>query len=377
MQRIAFLTTSTFSFGWGGSEQLWSRTAQRMAELGYKVGVYAHYHTDLPRQLTNLRQTRGCEVYTHKITLYRRFAKRILSEPQQAYLGFDVYGWLKRFQPHLAVISQSGNLDGRDWMQACYNLNIPYVTIAQLVDELLWPHPNQIKNYADLSNKALATFFLSKRNLEVTSKQLATNLENARQVYNPFQVDYDAYTPWPQDKSIFRLACIARLGIEHKRQDILLEIMRQPKWRERPVTVTLFGNGIHKESLQKLKELWKLDNVIFGGFSKNIQEVWSKYHGLVLPSHYEGLPLAIVEAMLCSRPCIVTDVGGNSEFIEDGVSGFIAPAATTSIFEKTLERAWECRHEWKQIGENAGRRIRELVPRDPIAYFIDELKSLM
>lgn len=377
MQRIAFLTTSTFSFGWGGSEQLWSGTAQRMAELGYKVGVYAHYHTDLPHQFTNLRQTRECEVYTHKITLYRRFAKRILSEPQQAYLGFDMYGWLKRFQPHLAVISQSGNLDGRDWMQACYNLNIPYVTIAQLVDELLWSNPNQIKNYADLSNKALATFFLSKRNLEVTSKQLATNLENARQVYNPFQVDYDAYTPWPQDKSIFRLACVARLGIEHKRQDILLEIMRQPKWRERPVTVTLFGNGIHKESLQKLKELWKLDNVIFGGFSKNIQEVWSKYHGLVLPSHYEGVPLAIVEAMLCSRPCIVTDVGGNSEFIEDGVSGFIAPAATTSIFEKTLERAWECRHEWKEIGENAGRRIRELVPRDPIAYFIDELKSLM
>lgn len=377
MQRIAFLTTSTFSFGWGGSEQLWSRTAQRMAELGYKVGVYAHYHTDLPHQFINLRQTRGCEVHTHKITLYRRFAKRILSEPQQAYLGFDMYGWLKRFQPHLAVISQSGNLDGRDWMQACYNLNIPYVTIAQLVDELLWPNPNQIKNYADLSNKALATFFLSKRNLEVTSKQLATNLENARQVYNPFQVDYNAYTPWPQDESIFRLACIARLGIEHKRQDILLEIMRQPKWRERSVTVTLFGNGIHKESLQKLKELWKLDNVIFGGFSKNIQEVWSKYHGLVLPSHYEGLPLAVVEAMLCSRPCIVTDVGGNSEFIEDGVSGFIAPAATTSLFEKTLERAWECRHDWKEIGENAGQRIRKLIPCDPVAYFIEELRSFL
>lgn len=380
MQRIAFLTTSTFSFGWGGSEQLWSRTAQRMAELGYKVGVYVHYE-DLPRQITKLSQTQGCEVYTQKITYWRRvrrrLAKKILSEVQQAYLGFDVCGWLKRFQPHLVVISQAGNLDGRDWMEACYNLNIPYVTIAHLVDEILWPHPDQIKNYADLSKKALATFFLSRRNIEVTSKQLATALEKARLIYNPFQVEYDTYTPWPEDESVFRLACVARLGIEHKRQDILLEIMRQPKWRERPVTVTLFGNGNHKDSLQKLKEFWKLDNVVFGGYSNNIQAVWSKHHALVLPSCYEGLPLAVVEAMLCRRPCIVTDVGGNSEFIEDGVSGFIAPAATTSLFEKTLEQAWECRHEWKDIGENAGQRIREVIPHDPVAYFIKELSSLL
>jgi glycosyltransferase involved in cell wall biosynthesis len=380
MQRIGFLTTSTFSFGWGGSEQLWSRTALRMAELGYKVGVYAHY-TDLPQQMLQISQTKGCEVCTHKITpwtrLERSLAKKILSESQQVYFGFDVYGWLKRFQPHLVVISQAGNLDGRDLMFACYNLNIPYVTIAHLVDEFLWPSPNKINNYADLSNKALATFFISKRNIEVTSKQLASNLENARLVYNPYQVDFNTYTPWPEDESGFRLACVARLGIEHKRQDILLEIMRQPKWRERPVTITLFGNGIHQDSLQKLKEFWKLDNVIFGGYSNSIREVWSKHHALVLPSHYEGVPLALVEAMLCRRPCIVTDVGGNSEFIEDGVSGFIASAATTSLFEKTLERAWECRHQWKDIGENAGRRIREVIPPDPIAYFIEQLKSLM
>jgi glycosyltransferase involved in cell wall biosynthesis len=377
MQRIAFLTTNFYFNGWGGSEELWSRTAKRMAELGYRVGVHVYYWQDRVRQITELSKIKGCEVDQYKLTLWRRAAKKLLSEQQQAYIGFDIYGWLKSFQPDLVVISQTGNLNGRELMQACYSLNIPYVTIAQLADEVLWSSPHEIKNSADLFKKALATFFVSRRNIEVTSKQLATNLENAKLIYNPFQVNYDAYIPWPEDESVFRLACVARLGIEHKRQDILLEIMQQPKWRNRPVTVTLFGDGPHKESLQKLKEFWKVDNVIFGGFSKDIQAVWSTHHALVLPSRYEGCPLALLEAMLCSRPCIVTDVGGNAELIEDGVSGFLAPAATTPLFEKTLEQAWERRHEWKHIGENAGLRVREVIPRDPVEYFIEELRSLI
>jgi glycosyltransferase involved in cell wall biosynthesis len=376
MQGIAFLTTNFFFNGWGGSEELWFRTAQRMAELGYKVGVNIYYWKDIPQQIKILNQTQGCEVSQHKVTFWRRTAKKLLSEKQQAYIGFDVYGWLKRFQPELVVISQIGNLDGRDWMQACHSLNIPYVTIAHLADELLWLYPYQTHT-TDLFKKALATFFVSKRSIEVTSKQLATHLENARLIYNPFQVDYDVDIPWPEDESVLRLACVARLGIEHKRQDILLEIMRQPKWRNRPITITLFGNGFHKESLQKLKELWQVHNVLFGGFSQNIQAVWSQHHALILPSQYEGCPLAVVEAMLCDRPCIVTDVGGNSELIQDGVSGFIAPATTVSIVEKTLDLAWERRHEWKDMGKNAGLRIREIIPRDPVAYFIDELRSLI
>lgn len=377
MKRIAFLTTNFFYNKWGGSEELWFQTAQRMAELGYKVGTSVYHFKEVPPQITELSKTQGCEVSQQKLTFWRRAAKKLMSEQQQAFIGLSVYGWLKRFKPDLVVISQMGNLDGRDWMQACYSLNIPYVTIAHLADEFLWSPSDQIKNSADLGKKALATFFVSRRTMEITFKQLATNLENARLIYNPFLVDYDAGISWPKDESVFRLACVARLGIEHKRQDILLEIMRQQKWRDRPVTITLFGNGLHKESLEKLKEFWKVDKVIIGGFSENVQALWSNHHALVLPSAFEGCPLAVVEAMLCNRPCIVTDVGGNSELIEDGVSGFIAPAATTPLFEKTLDQAWQRRHEWKQIGEKAGHRVREIIPRDPVAYFIEELKSLM
>lgn len=46
---------------------------------------------------------------------------------------------------------------------------------------------------------------------------------------------------------------------------------------------------------------------------------------MVLPSRSEAMPLALVEAMMCGRPCIATAVGGIPDLIRDGVEGFLLP----------------------------------------------------
>jgi glycosyltransferase involved in cell wall biosynthesis len=46
----------------------------------------------------------------------------------------------------------------------------------------------------------------------------------------------------------------------------------------------------------------------------------------VLPSRSEGFSNAIVEAMAASLPAVVTNVGGNAEAVEDGVTGFVIPS---------------------------------------------------
>lgn len=45
----------------------------------------------------------------------------------------------------------------------------------------------------------------------------------------------------------------------------------------------------------------------------------------VLLSSTEGLPYTIQEALQYGTPCIVTDIGGNTEVIKDGVNGYIVP----------------------------------------------------
>ena len=74
-----------------------------------------------------------------------------------------------------------------------------------------------------------------------------------------------------------------------------------------------------------------LEKVTYGGFTEDVESIWASHHALVLPSRSEGLPLVVVEAMLCGRPAIVTDVAGNAELIQDGVSGFVAAAAAPQM----------------------------------------------
>ena len=96
---------------------------------------------------------------------------------------------------------------------------------------------------------------------------------------------------------------------------------------------------------------------------------------LVLPSRYEGLPLALVEAMWCGRPAVVTDIGGNAELCVDNETGFVAPAATLSSFAHGLQRAWDRRKEWPRLGQAARARVENQIPKDPVALFCERLKA--
>jgi glycosyltransferase involved in cell wall biosynthesis len=120
-----------------------------------------------------------------------------------------------------------------------------------------------------------------------------------------------------------------------------------------------------------------LDRVSFAGFTTRPEEIWGDHHGLILPSHCEGLPLTLVEAMLSARVAIVTPAGGNAEVLSDGETGFMAAAISEVHLDEALERAWARRAEWRAIGQAASARIRALVPPDPPALFAQTLLELL
>jgi glycosyltransferase involved in cell wall biosynthesis len=119
----------------------------------------------------------------------------------------------------------------------------------------------------------------------------------------------------------------------------------------------------------------QLHNVHFRGHVDDVAAIWKQNHLLVLPSRYEGLPLALVEAMWCGRPAVVTDVAGNTEVCVDNETGFVAAAPTVPLLAEALERAWNRRGNWQQIGQAARARAECQIPRDSIALFTEELKG--
>jgi glycosyltransferase involved in cell wall biosynthesis len=64
----------------------------------------------------------------------------------------------------------------------------------------------------------------------------------------------------------------------------------------------------------------------FDGGVTNLREHLAAADIFVLPSRSEGFSNAIVEAMAASLPVVATNVGGNAEAVQDGVSGFLVPS---------------------------------------------------
>jgi glycosyltransferase involved in cell wall biosynthesis len=89
------------------------------------------------------------------------------------------------------------------------------------------------------------------------------------------------------------------------------------------------------------------------GFADDVRWVWSSQQILIMASCGEGRPLALAEAMICGRPAVVTDVGGNAELVTDGVTGFVAQSATLAAVRTALERSWVERNSWAEMGARA------------------------
>ncbi|MBE0540488.1 MAG: glycosyltransferase [Verrucomicrobia bacterium] len=174
-----------------------------------------------------------------------------------------------------------------------------------------------------------------------------------------------------------RLACVGRLEPVAKGQDLILRLLAIEPWRSRRITVSFFGRGDCEEGVRRLAEkLGVSRQVEFFGHMDDIRALWASHHALLLPSRFEGLPLTIVEAMLCGRPVIVTDVAGNAEFVTEGVTGFIAEAPTVNHLSAAMERAWEQRRNWERIGQAAAAAIRQFMPEDPAGVFARRLLEL-
>jgi glycosyltransferase involved in cell wall biosynthesis len=373
MRKFLFIAANEGA-SWGGSEPLWSSAAEKLARAGNEVRVSVKDWDQPVPQIEQLRKA-GCQIfYRRPPSFLSRQLRKILplTEHSRAHIRSVGVG------VDLIVISQGYNADGLPWMEEARAAGLKYAPIAHSAVVYWWPVDGTAEKLAAAYENASAAYFVSEANLKLSRLQFATPLRNGKVVRNPFNVPYDAHPPWPGDASEeLALACVGRLDVISKAQDVLLEVLSLPHWRARKVRLSLIGAGPHERGLRRIVEQLQLTSVAFPGYQNNIEQVWSQHHALVAPSRFEGMPLAVVEAMLCGRPCIVTDVGGNGELIRDGQNGFMAEAPTVPFVGAAMNRAWEERQGLQKMGETAARDVRKWVSADPAEDFARELMALV
>jgi len=87
------------------------------------------------------------------------------------------------------------------------------------------------------------------------------------------------------------------------------------------------GSGPLLNDLSQLASRLNLGGrVRFLGFDPNVKRWFQAADGFVLVSHWEGLPVALLEASACALPSVATDVPGVHELLDDGETGVLVPA---------------------------------------------------
>lgn len=374
--------TTMITDAWGGCEELWSESARLLRKAGYHTVVYKPVvHRSHPRIAAQIQDgVQFLELCPNRTVLSRArrkvFAKlrtwfdrsatsKLHSDPYYAF-----FRALRLAKPRLMLISQGINFDGMEYARICRQLHIPYVIISHKAVDFYWPTPFQREAFRSLYLQSEATYFVSQHNKRLTEEQFAIRLDRGGIVFNP--IKSRRYVPYPPLEKTVRLCCVGRLFVGDKGQDILLRILSRSKWKDRPIHVTFVGAGPDETALRDLSAFLGVVDVSFTGFCEDMESIWQQHHALVLPSRCEGLPLTIIEAMFAGRPIITTHAGGNAELLEEGVTGFIGYAHEDS-FEDALQRAWEKREKWEDMGRLAATKIASVVPASPEKEFVDIL----
>ncbi|RBW59604.1 glycosyltransferase family 1 protein [Tenacibaculum sp. E3R01] len=127
-----------------------------------------------------------------------------------------------------------------------------------------------------------------------------------------------------------------------KNTELLINTIVEIKKQRKDIHLVVLGVGFYSPSLVKIKELIKNKNLesnitlVEWIERKKALSILKQADLYISTSRYEGLPYAVIEALALGKPCVVTNVDGNKDLIEDNFNGFKVKKDKNEIVDKVL-----------------------------------------
>ncbi len=365
--KITFI--STLLAKWGGSEVLWVQCVENAIAQGHQVQVVVFAQTDGYHQgVEKIRKIVQSFVALPNPLNNSGFLSKALASVKNKVSPFKPDEILK-FNPDTILVNQP------DTYSSAFNPTINTILNAVSAPFFIFAHFNsdhEILAYPDIEKvrrvfaAAKALYFVSQRNLDVAQRQLAMTLNNASVIGNHPDISKFNFIDYPVTTATVNFASVARLEAQFKGQDILLQVLSAPKWKNRSWMLNLYGTGPDETYLKELTSYYGLNNKVkFHGHVSDIKQIWANNHLLLMPSTGEGKPLALAEAMACGRPAVVSDVAGNSELVENNINGFLATSYFPVPFDEALEATWAQKDNWSSMGVKARQKVTDTIDKNP------------
>lgn len=140
------------------------------------------------------------------------------------------------------------------------------------------------------------------------------------------------------NKNTLVITTTGRLS-EVKNYKYLILLADKLKQKNLNFRVFIAGIGEQKKKLTSLIKKFNLENkvILLGNIkNKDIPSLLSISNLFILTSKYEGISISVLEAMSMSIPCLLSDVGGNKEIIQNGENGYLFPLNNLKYLEDKI-----------------------------------------
>lgn len=366
--RLAFL--SICGMPWGGSEELWSSTALEALAKGHEVLVSVYGWPETPPRIRELRD-KGA-----RVILRRRYypvpARRLRKKLWNVFLPegrkSTYHDYLEDFKPRHILFSLAGGSeiasDPGDMMVFVRQTGIPFsVMYHSLTPGYVYPE-DLADNMRAVVSKAAHSLFTSQYQADIYRSQLHHPIGNA--VVLDHAVRRIDAAPMPESTGPVRMCLIGSLVQRWKGQDIAIAVLSSSRWCERQWTLDIYGTGEDRDRLmEQVSRAGLSDRISFPGYAEDIEGILASHHLVLIPSRQDSGPIVLFEAMQAARPVVGTPMGAMPERIADGVNGFLSQTLDEEGFAAALERAWDARGRWPEMGSRARTDIQARLDPNP------------
>lgn len=219
--------------------------------------------------------------------------------------------------------------------------------INHLVDKFL-VNSEAIKNHiAQYESIPLRKFDVIYNGIETKICNIKRTDENLKQHYNI-----------PDNHYV--VGIVANLNRQVKRVDVFIKAAAEIVNTIDNVSFIIVGDGSLKDGLRELgEELNSKKNIIFIGLQDDIYPFISLFDVGVLSSDSEGFSNSILEYMSLGIPVVATDVGGNSEIIQEDVNGILVAPGDYHCMAENICKLLSDRELRFRLGGNGKRLIKK------------------
>ena len=219
---------------------------------------------------------------------------------------------------------------------------------------------------------AKRVFFRSTWTHGLAETQIAKAIPQVAYFQCPVRFEFDSPLPWP-DSDVPRLAMVNRMDVYHKGIDLVFEAIARLMREGTRLQLGIYGNGEDEDYVREYCKFLGIEElVVFHGHTDNVEDLWLREELLLLPSRFEGLAVAMTEAMGFGGP-FANSVGGAAEWVEDGINGYICAAPEVDLLTGTLRRALSERANWRAMGLKAHEKIKRQLDPKPGRVFLQAL----